>query len=90
LLEQLHPKQAHIYTALNCVDPSFRSKGIAPSILKYVSEISDQLQIPIYAEISNPKSLALWERAGLEIVSKHQIAGTTYWSMLRKPMVKKV
>ncbi len=55
LLEQLHPKQAHIYTALNCVDPSFRSKGIGSSIFKYVSEISDQLQIPIYAEISNPR-----------------------------------
>jgi GNAT superfamily N-acetyltransferase len=85
-MAQLHPSVEHWYLAITGVDPTVQSQGLGSTLLRHGLAICDRDETPAYLEASSPRSRALYQRLGFEVVEVVQAGSSPpLWAMLREP-----
>ncbi len=84
---RLHPKEPHYYLQSVGARQAFQGQGVGSALIKEVTRLCDQEQMPAYLESSNLANVPLYERHGFETFHEEAIGGDgpTMWFMLRAP-----
>ncbi len=76
--------EPHWYLGLIAVDPFHRWKNVGTKLLRHGLELCDRDGVPAYLESTNAANLALYQRAGFELLAKVQVGQ----SPVRYPMLR--
>ena len=83
---EFHPTEPHWYLPLIGVDVTKQGRGYGSALLRHALERCDRDRLPAYLEATSPRSKALYERHGFEVLGVIQAGGSPpMWPMLRKP-----
>jgi ribosomal protein S18 acetylase RimI-like enzyme len=83
---QLHPHDAHWYLPMVGVEPASQGRGYGAALLRHALQTCDRDSLPAYLEATSPRSAALYQRHGFEIVGIIQVADSPQiFPMLRQP-----
>ncbi|MCA1841709.1 MAG: GNAT family N-acetyltransferase [Actinobacteria bacterium] len=88
-MEKHHPEEPHYYLAFLGVEPAHQGRGIGSKLMHPVLSRCDRESIPAYLEASTPRSRALYERHGFELIEEMKLPGNgpPSWRMWREPAV---
>ncbi|MEK6216215.1 MAG: GNAT family N-acetyltransferase [Boseongicola sp.] len=78
------PTEPHWYLGLIAVDPIHRGKRVGTKLLQHGLGLCDRDGVPAYLESTNAANLALYQRAGFELLAKVQVGQ----SPARYPMLR--
>jgi ribosomal protein S18 acetylase RimI-like enzyme len=81
-----HPREPHHYLFVLGVEPELQGGGLGSSYLRTLSERADAAAVPCYLETDRPTSVALYRRAGYDVVTEEDVAGVKglhIWTMRR-------
>jgi ribosomal protein S18 acetylase RimI-like enzyme len=85
-MEPFHPHEPHWYLPMIGVDPAYQGRGFGAALLEYALRICDEERRLAYLEASSPRSRALYERHGFEVVGVIQVGSSPpMWPMVRRP-----
>jgi ribosomal protein S18 acetylase RimI-like enzyme len=85
-MDAVHPREAHWYLPLIGVDPAHQGEGIGSALLSHVLKVCDSQKVSAYLEATSPRSGALYERYGFEVVGRIRAGDSPeILPMLRKP-----
>ncbi len=78
----------HMYLNALCVDPEYRGKGHANTLLMPMFKRLDEQKLPCYMETQKSHIVPFYEKFGFHLVDDNEIPGTRLknWAMLRKPV----
>lgn len=89
ILEQLeghHPPAPHWHLAIIGTDPIYQGQGYGSALLAHTLATCDQQQALVYLEATNPRSVALYQQHGFEVLGTVQAGNSpTLYPMLRPP-----
>ncbi len=87
-IERKHPaRPGHYYLAVVGVEPSAQGRGLGSKLMYPVLSEADAGGVAAYLEASTPRSRALYERHGFEVVEEIRLprSGPAIWRMWRDP-----
>jgi ribosomal protein S18 acetylase RimI-like enzyme len=86
-MEAKHPHEQHYYLPVIGVQPESQGRGFGGALLRPILERCDRERSPAYLEASTPRSRALYERNGFELVEELRVADDSppIWLMWREP-----
>lgn len=84
---RLHPSEPHYYLQSVGARQAHQGQGVGSALIKQVTRLCDQEQMPAYLESSNELNLPLYERHGFETFHLEELGGNgpPMWFMLRPP-----
>lgn len=78
------PTEPHWYLGIIAVDPFHRGKRVGTKLLQHGLALCDRDGVPAYLESTNAANLALYERAGFELLAEVRVGQSpTRYPMLR-------
>ncbi len=81
-----HPSEPVWYLPFIGVDPPHQGRGLGSRLLRVGLARADRDGLPAYLEASTPRSRALYERHGFEVIGELRAADSPpLWPMLRPP-----
>jgi predicted N-acetyltransferase YhbS len=86
-IESRHPQQPpHWYLAIMGVAPEWQGKGLGSKLMYPKLQELDTRDVPAYLESSTPRSRALYQRHGFEVVGELNLPsnGPPIWRMWRE------
>jgi ribosomal protein S18 acetylase RimI-like enzyme len=87
-IERRHPNRPpHFYLAVLGVEPGSQGHGLGSKLLFPILSDADAAGAAAYLEASTPRSRALYERHGFEVVEEVRLprSGPAIWRMWRDP-----
>jgi ribosomal protein S18 acetylase RimI-like enzyme len=87
-IERRHPNRPpHFYLAVVGVEPGSQGRGLGSRLMHPVLSEADGAGTAAYLEASTPRSRALYERHGFEVVEEIRLprGGPAIWRMWRDP-----
>ncbi len=86
-MSRLHPTEPHYYLQSVGARQANQGQGVGSALIKQVTRICDEEQLPAYLESSSERNVPLYERHGFETFHEEQLGGNgpTMWFMLRSP-----
>jgi GNAT superfamily N-acetyltransferase len=85
-VEDLHPREPHMYLAVLGTDPDHRGKGLGGALMAPVLEDCDRDGIPAYLESSTERNVDFYARFGFRVTSELDLPrGPRVWPMWREP-----
>ena len=87
-MERRHPSRPrHFYLAFVGVEPASQGRGLGSRLMFPVLSEADAAGTAAYLEASTPRSRALYERHGFEVVEEMRLpfGGPPLWRMWREP-----
>lgn len=88
VMGKYHPKQPHYYLHAIGARQAHQGLGIGSALIKQLTPLCDEQQMPAYLESSSPKNVPLYERHGFEVFDQYQLGGAngpSLWFMWREP-----
>jgi ribosomal protein S18 acetylase RimI-like enzyme len=86
MLEERHPQEASWHLSFLAVDPSAQGRGLGSELLAETLDLADADSFPAYLEATTPRSRALYERHGFELLDEIAMPdGPTLFAMWREP-----
>lgn len=91
VLEAGHPAEPrfapHYYLAFLGVEPAWQGRGLGAALLAPVLARCDRERVPAFLEASTPRSRALYERHGFDVLGEFRLGrgAPTQWRMWREP-----
>jgi predicted N-acetyltransferase YhbS len=87
-MERRHPaRPQHFYLAFVGVEPASQGRGLGSRLMFPILSEADAGGTAAYLEASTPRSRALYERHGFEVVEEMRLpfGGPALWRMWREP-----
>jgi ribosomal protein S18 acetylase RimI-like enzyme len=72
-METFHPEEPHWYLPMIGVEPFAQNQGVAAELMRHVTRLVDEQQLPAYLEASSPRNVSLYLRHGFESVGEIQV-----------------
>jgi ribosomal protein S18 acetylase RimI-like enzyme len=67
------------------VDPAYQGRGYGAALLRHALQTCDRDGLPAYLEATSPRSAALYQRHGFEVIGVIQVADSPpIFPMLRQ------
>lgn len=82
---KIHPKEPHYYFQYLGVLPQQQGKGYGTAMMRHITAIADQANMPCYLETASAGAVPMYHRYGFETVLEEEIIGVRAWFMWRKP-----
>jgi len=84
--EQYHYRPPHFYLLALGVLEEARCKGSGSTLIRDITTLCDEMNMPAYLENSNERNLSFYQRHGFRTIREVQFDyGPTLWFMLREP-----
>ncbi len=79
-------KEAHWYTMVLGVDPSFQGKGYGSALLSPILDEAKINNIPVYLETAQPKNISFYKHMGFDMVREvvEPVSGVKIWTFIKK------
>jgi GNAT superfamily N-acetyltransferase len=87
---RLHPTEPHYYLQSVGARQAHTGQGVGSALIKEVTKLCDEQQMPAYLESSNELNVPLYERHGFETFHLEELGGDgpPMWFMLRPPRAR--
>ncbi len=86
-IEQLHPREPHMYLAVLGTDPDRQGEGLGGALMGPVLEECDRDGVPAYLESSKERNVAFYSRFGFRVTGELDLPrGPRVWTMWRDPL----
>ena len=85
LMEHRHIREPHHYIAYVGVVPASQGRGLGASLMRPTLDRCDQRNLPAYLEASSPRSVALYQRLGFEILDELRLRDSPPLVLMRRP-----
>lgn len=86
-VEQLHPREPHMYLAVLGTAPDRRGEGLGGALMAPVLDECDRDGIPAYLESSKERNLDYYSRFGFRVTGELDLPrGPRVWPMWRDPL----
>ena len=83
IMASYKPRKPFWHLTYIATDPSHQGKGIGASLMKPVTKIARQQNIPVYLECSNRSNLSFYRNHGFRLVDEVSYPeGPTIWPMV--------
>ena len=85
-MEENHPTEDHWYLLAIGIHPHAQGRGLGGTMMAHTLAQADAARKPAYLEATSPRSRALYERFGFEVMNElHPGDGPPLWAMWREP-----
>jgi ribosomal protein S18 acetylase RimI-like enzyme len=86
VMEVHHPRDEHWYLLSIGVSPARQGGRLGSALLAHTLAVADAADAPAFLEATSPRSRALYERHGFEVLAELRVDDSPpMWSMLRPP-----
>ena len=84
-MEAVHPNRDHFYIQVVGVSPDRKGQGLGGRLMRHVTGLADEANLPVYLETSNEVNLGFYNRYGFELSEELKPPGGAppVWTMTR-------